>query len=247
MTGDTQNSSQPPGVGPGAVARLGPKAATARPTLGGGCPDRPVQTRSPGSEPPSEGPCSPPPRMALPRVCPRLEAGATGRRHLRPGRRQRRGVGGQQERAEPAVLTDLTVRSASPTQTPLELSDGDVFMQGLGVCGRGTQPGQSPAVPGGARPAACRGHTHVPEGAGPGSSALGLVGAGHKSGGWAPAWGKPGARTREGHVCTSRPPPARSSAPRSSSNAGAASFIISLGFLFKILRVSEIIQYLSLT
>lgn len=123
------------------------------------------------------------------------------------------GVGGQQERAEPAVLTDLTVRSASPTQTPLELSDGDVFMQGLGVCGRGTQPGQSPAVPGGARPAACRGHTHVPEGAGPGSSALGLVRAGHKSGGWAPAWGKPGARTREGHVCTSRPPPARSSAP----------------------------------
>lgn len=31
MTGDTQNSSQPPGVGPGAVARPGPKAAIAQP------------------------------------------------------------------------------------------------------------------------------------------------------------------------------------------------------------------------
>lgn len=73
----------------------------ARPTLGGGCPDRPVHTRSPGSEPPSKGPCSPPPRMALPRVCPRHEAGATGRRHLRPGRRQRRGWGDSRREQSP--------------------------------------------------------------------------------------------------------------------------------------------------
>lgn len=242
MTGDTQNSSQPPGVGPGAVARPGPKAAIAQPgpPWEGAALTAPCRPAAQGASRPARG-------LVLRRLgwrsheCVRatkLEPRDGGTCGPAAGRGGGGGTAGESRARRPhgPYSAECQPNSDSPRT-----------MQGLGVCGRGTQPGQSPAVPGGARPAACRGHTHVPEGAGPGSSALGLVRAGHKSGGWAPAWGKPGARTREGHVCTSRPPPARSSAPRSSSNAGAASFIISLGFLFKILRVSEIIQYLSLT